>query len=137
LIVVDASVWISSWLADDVNHLASDAWLERQVRAAEQITVPALFLAEVGGAIARRTGDVRSAQQAVDDILDSGLVRLISVDEGLARAAAGLAVRLRLRGSDATYVATAQRFGIPLVTWDREQRERAAAVIETLTPAES
>jgi predicted nucleic acid-binding protein len=123
LIAVDASVWVSSWLADDVNHLASDAWLERQVRAAEQITAPALFLAEVGGALARRSGDLRFAQMAVEDILDSGLVRLISVDEVLARAAAELAGRLRLRGSDATYVATAQRFGFPLVTWDRGQRQ--------------
>lgn len=42
-----------------------------------------------------------------------------------------------LRGADAVYVAVARRAGCTLVTLDREQRERAAPVVRTLTPAEA
>jgi predicted nucleic acid-binding protein len=53
----------------------------------------------------------------------------VPVDHGLADAAAALAARLRLRGADATYVAVASRLGVPLVTWDDKQRQRAASLV--------
>lgn len=43
----------------------------------------------------------------------------------------------RLRGADAVYTAVAERFGSLLVTLDREQRERAAPLVGTRTPAEA
>jgi predicted nucleic acid-binding protein len=57
------------------------------------------------------------------------------VDESLAREAAELAARLRLRGADAVYVAVARKLDLPLVTWDAEQRERGGAAIVVRTPA--
>jgi predicted nucleic acid-binding protein len=56
------------------------------------------------------------------------------VDHRLGRASAELAVRLRLRGADAVYVAVAAHLKIPLVTLDTEQRERAKGLIEVKTP---
>ena len=44
---------------------------------------------------------------------------------------------LRLRGADATYVAVAQRLDLPLITWDREQLERASRLITVRSPVES
>jgi predicted nucleic acid-binding protein len=41
---------------------------------------------------------------------------------------------LPLKGSDAVYVALAERMGIPLITWDNEQLARGAAVIDVRTP---
>ena len=58
------------------------------------------------------------------------------VDAELALPAAELASELRLRGADAVYVAMTHRLGVPLVTWDREQLERAAVRIEARTPDE-
>jgi hypothetical protein len=39
-----------------------------------------------------------------------------------------------LRGADACYVAIAAAFDIPLVSWDAQQLERAAAVIKAYAP---
>jgi predicted nucleic acid-binding protein len=44
---------------------------------------------------------------------------------------------MRLRGADAVYVALARRLGMPLVTWDAEQRERAKPVVRVVTPEEA
>ena len=62
---------------------------------------------------------------------------LIAVDLLLAQQAAEIAAQYRLRGSDAVYAAVAVRFGSTLVTLDREQRERAQAVIPTRFPTEA
>ncbi len=61
-------------------------------------------------------------------------LRLVPVDHRLGRASADLAVRLKLRGADAVYVAVASHLKIPLVTLDAEQRERAKDLIEVRTP---
>jgi predicted nucleic acid-binding protein len=52
----------------------------------------------------------------------------------LAQRAASLAARLALGGADAVYVALAARLRLPLISWDRDQRARAAGVIEVVAP---
>ncbi len=132
--VVDASVIVSHLVPHDVHHEASRAWLTRHVTDGGLVIAPALLLPEISGAVARRTGVPGLAQRAVDAVLRLPGLRLIPVDELLARSAAVLAGRLRLRGADAVYIAAAATLRLPLMTWDVEQRERAAEVIEVLAP---
>jgi predicted nucleic acid-binding protein len=96
---------------------------------------PSLLLAEVGGALARRTGQAGLAEQIVADLLADPTVELVPLDQGLAVRAARDAIAFGLRGADATYVAVARAFNVPLVTWDREQAARTAGAIRTHTPA--
>ncbi len=132
--IVDASVVVSRLVLHDVHHEASRRWLARHVAGGGLVIAPALLLPEVAGAVARRTGKPRLARRAVEAVLRLPGLRLIPVDEALARTAARLAGRLRLRGADALYVATAADLGLALVTWDTEQRERAARLVEVLVP---
>ena len=134
--VVDASVVVSHLVPHDMHHAASRAWLTRHVSDGRLVIAPALLLPEIAGAIARRTGVPRLAERAVEAVLRLPGLRLVPVDDVLARSAAGLAGRLRLRGADAIYIATAATLRQPLVTWDVEQRERAARVIVVLAPGE-
>ena len=61
-------------------------------------------------------------------------LRLVVVDEAVARLAAKLAGANRIRGTDSLYVAMAQRAGFTLVTWDREQLQRGGTVAAAITP---
>jgi predicted nucleic acid-binding protein len=70
-----------------------------------------------------------------DGLIGFGLF-LETVDEDLARESARLAIDLGLRGSDAVYVAVALRHSYTLVSWDREQRERARSVVDVASPAD-
>lgn len=133
--VVDASVVASRLVPHDVHHETTRRWLTRHVEGGGLLVVPALLLPEVAGAVARRTGDPRLARRAVDAVLRVPGLRLVPVDEVLARMAAGLAGRLRVRGADAVYVALAAALRLPLVTWDVEQCDRAARLVPVLTPA--
>lgn len=136
MIVTDASVWVSHLIAQEIHHTASRNWLTAMVSNNKIIAVPALLLAEVGGAIARRTGDGKLGHQAVSHILSTPNLRLVYTNSDLGMAAASLAAEQRLRGADALYVAVAHRLNIPLVSWDQEQIGRASGVVSAYTPDE-
>ena len=135
--VVDASVWVSRFVASDANHEASRRWLGERVTNGDQIAAPALALAEIAGAVARRTGRSELGSRAMSLVHRLPNVRLVSVDMELAVLGAEAAAELRLRGADALYVALARRLDAPLVTWDQEQRVRSQAAIAVLAPAEA
>ena len=132
--VVDASVWVSRLIPNDVQHEPSYNWLEGTINRGELVVAPALLLAEVAGAVSRRTGQPELAERAVDLLEQLPNSRLVAIDPQLARHAAVLAGHHRLRGSDALYVALAQHLGFTLVTWDREQAERGSAATSVVTP---
>ena len=132
--VVDASVWVSRLVASDINHTASHKWLEAHVAGGGLMVVPVIVLAEVGGAISRRSGQPRLGRQAIESLLRLRALRLVAVNRALGEAAAHLAADLALRGADVTYVALAQQLSLPLVTWDSEQLARAAKIVVAYTP---
>jgi len=132
--VVDASVVVSRLVPHDVHHEASRRWLTQHIAGGGLLIAPTLLLAEVAGAVARRTGKPRLAQRAVAAVLRLPALRLLPVDEILARAASSLAGQFRVRGADAIYIAAAAALRVPLATWDLEQRERAAHIVDVFVP---
>lgn len=131
---VDASVFLNAFLANEPGHASSFRFLARLRDHAIPIVVPTLLLPEVAAAIARGQADAVLAQQFAAAIERLPHLVLIPLDTTLSRQAADVAAEHRLRGSDAVYVAVALRFGSILVTRDREQRERVAAVLSTCSP---
>jgi predicted nucleic acid-binding protein len=134
--VVDASVLVSRFLPEDAFHEISSRWLDERSERLEGIFVPSTLPAEVGGALARRTGQIERAAALARGLFHHPSIRVVAVDAELGQEAATLAAELRLRGADAVYVALARRLGMPLVTWDAEQRERARSAVRVATPEE-
>lgn len=132
--VVDASVWVGRYVPGDRFHRASRSWLAAALASGELLVLPSLALVEVAGALARRTGSDGSARRAAALIAQLPGVRVVPLDPSLTEAAVELAARCRLRGADAVYVGLAAGLGVPLVTWDDEQRRRAGTAIQTFTP---
>jgi predicted nucleic acid-binding protein len=134
--VLDASVVVSRLVPQDAHHVASRRWMVQHVAHGGLLIAPALLLPEVAAAIARRTGKPRLASRALAAVLRLPGLRLVVVDDVLARKAASLASQLRLRGADAVYIAAAVALRVPLVTWDVEQRDRAIPLVEVFAPGE-
>lgn len=133
-VVADASVFVSVLLPEDSHHASSRSWLRRHLLEGTVLAAPIFLLTEVGGAIARRTGEPDLGHRAVAQLQRLPVLRIVPVDRRLGLLATELAVDLRLRGADAVYVAVAAELEIPLVSWDDEQRERAAARISVRRP---
>ena len=125
-IVVDASLWVARLVPQDAFHTKVRTWMDVSRAEETEFLAPALLLAEVAGAIARRTGEADLAGRAVEYLENLPGLRLVEMDRRLLDQAAHLAAELGLRGADSTYVAVARRLNIPLATLDSDQRERAS-----------
>lgn len=132
--VVDASVWVSLFVLEDVNHLPSLAWYKSYTTQDGRFVLPALALTEVAGAIARRMGRPRMGKRVVQQLLETPHITIMPISQELAMSSAYIAADLRLRGADAVYVAVANQLGAPLITWDKEQMERSADHITAWSP---
>ncbi len=131
--VVDASVWVAHFVADDAFHNKSRKWLEKALEDGEDIFFPVVALAEVASAITRVTRDEKLALTTVTAML-SGLYSAIPIDDNLGLKSAKVATQCRLRGFDAIYAALAQSFDQTLITLDKELAERASSIVKTLIP---
>ena len=136
MFTIDASVWVNADSPAEPHQPDSRALLDLLFARGLSIVVPTLLPAELAGAIARTRGDSALAEEMATALLALPTVRWIALDDALARRAAELAARHRLRGADAVYAAVALTHGCELVSLDREHLTRLAAVVPTLTPAD-
>ena len=127
---------MSLYATDDVNHVATKAWFELVSSAGEELVAPTFVLVEVAAAMARRTREPEDGRGAAARLRATPSLVLVPTPDDLLEQATELAASLLLRAGDALYVEVAARLGIRLVTWDREQATRCAAVVETATPAQ-
>ncbi len=133
--VADASVMVAVLYPQDPFHQVSRTWFDRHLQAGNHLAAPLLLMSEVAGVIRRETGDAVLARQAVQWLYDLPELQRYPLDEALAHLAADAAVDLALRGADAVYVALAAQLQLPLVTWDRQQRERGGQRIIAREPS--
>ena len=100
-VVVDASVLVGALVPHDPHYIASRRWLNRWSADGTRLCAPVLILAEVVGAVARRTGDPARGNRALGRIQRIPRLRLVLPDEKWGIDAANIAATLSLRGADA------------------------------------
>ena len=132
--VPDASVVVSMLTVADVNHRVSARWFQAWEATGGPFDVAPILLIEVAAVIARLTGSPLEGYRAVRTLRRVPRLRFVDLDDVLHARAIRFAADLHLRGADAVYVATAHLLGVPLVTWDDQQMQRAAAVIDVRKP---
>ena len=131
--VVDASVLVAYYYQDDTGHDAARDWFRARPRDRTSLRAPAIVLSEVSGAIARRAGrDMGVLVQT--QLMQPGFLDVHPIGPVLASRASGIAVRLRLKGCDAIYVALAEELGEELITLDAEQIRRGGQVVRVARP---
>ena len=133
MIVVDASVAVKAYLAEDGSDAAT-ALLAAETR----LLAPELIRLEVTAALCRR---VRKQELQADDArvridhwlgqLRNGLIAL-SPDQDVLADAVALSLDLRHPVQDCLYLAVARRFEVPLVTADRAFVDRVSSVYPTV-----
>ncbi len=134
--VVDASVYVALINAHEEAHADAWAWLREAHSGGEEIAAPVILLTEVAAAISRGLDEPTLAWRAVRQILSRNVVELVPITTKLAERAADVAIYHRIRGADALYVALAEHRQDYLVTLDRQQLERGAAMVTTHRPGD-
>ena len=128
MLTVDASIWIAVYDPRDLFYQESTRFLTIAAERRLSLYGPAFVLVEVGCAVARRMLNVQEGRKAVEQLNTYPLLTLLPTNERLLSTAIDLGIRYRVRGADALYVATAALANAPLVTWDAELIQRAAAI---------
>ena len=136
LLTIDSSVFVSAARPSEIGNAESTAFLTWVRNTRPRLFLPTLVLAEVAAALSRTGSEPGLAQQYAMAVGQLPNTVMVALDEGLARQSAALGAQHRLRGADAVYLASAALFAAELVTLDREQLERGAAIAQTLTPAD-
>jgi predicted nucleic acid-binding protein len=132
--VIDASVYVALIHANESEHAKCWAWFEQARAADESIVAPVILLSEVAAALTRGIGDPALACRVVRQLARSEVIQLIPVTLAVAERAALIAAEHRIRGCDAVYVALAAQLSDTLVTLDRQQLEREAALVTVRAP---
>ena len=132
--VIDASVYITLMNAHEKHHASCWTWFESAQDEGDTIVAPVILLAEVSAALSRGVGDIELAHRVLEQLKRSGVIELVPVTLTLAERAAMIAADHRIRGCDALYVALAYELEEPLITLDRQQLERAAAIVTVREP---
>jgi predicted nucleic acid-binding protein len=132
-LVLDASVAIAALRPHEPGYAAARGRVLRLMINTDTAVLPALFIVEVRGALARLGFDRATSEHLVEE-LSREPHEVVTLGPLAAKAAAAVAARRKLRGSDACYVWLARREAIPLCTLDAEMAARGKAVCTILEP---
>ncbi len=133
--IVDANVWVSAFIREDVFHRRSRLWFRSMSESGVTTAVPSFGLVEVAGAIARIQNSPQRGLRVARWIAASPAIQIIPMQPVLVEKAIELASNYQLRGADAVYVAAAYELGVSLVTWDAEMLARALGIVDVVQPA--
>lgn len=130
-LVVDASVWVAAADATDGWSESSRAFLSLAVEQEFPISLPEMAKLEIACALARRLRDAARGRSLADQMLNSPLVTVYSLNRAMLRQAVQVGTRGFLRSGDALYAALADWLGGEVVSWDGELIRRAGAFTPT------
>lgn len=129
-LTVDSSVIISSLLKNESRHKEAFAIWENILKGKSFAIMPLSILVEVVAAIRRRTGSVELAAEIKKELIGTGNISFVILDDKAAIEAADIAAKTGLRGMDAIVVQVAKEFGAELISFDEEMLEKAMAVLK-------
>lgn len=133
---VDSSVLAAATLSHERNSYGARRLMRMLTANEVELVVPALLIPEVMSALQRNRFPLARIRQLILAYRASQMI-ITPVDVELADEAGEIALLQGTKGSDSVFLALARLLAIPLVTLDREQRERAPADVEVFTPEEA
>ena len=134
---IDASILTNALNSREQGSQESQKFLARVEQENCEIICPTLLIPEVAAALSRALADHKKGMAFAMAVRDLPNLRLVSLDDSLAVAAAELAARHRLRGADAVYAAVAKQYQTTLITNDRQQLERLSGVLPVKRPVQA
>jgi len=133
-LVIDASVWVSAFVASDVHHAQADQLLETCLALRAKVIVPEIVLLEVAAGVARFLRHDGTGQVAAKKVERFPGIKMLRCKAFLNKSIT-VATRHFLRAADALYVTVARVSKTTLVTLDDEMLQRASAAATVSTPA--
>jgi uncharacterized protein len=139
IVYFDTSAFFKLFLPELGSDLAYDLWKQADAMVSSRLLYPE---ARAAAAAAHRAGRVQARRlRATVERIEAlhAALRVVAVDDELARSAGDLAERHALLGYDALHLASALAIDVPgelvVATWDRELAAAAIAEGRSVVPA--
>ena len=133
-LVVDSNIFISSLDPKDVFHSECYPIFERILAFEIEALCPALVLVETTCAIRRRTNNEDAARLVYKNLSALPSINWFDITLAVAERACLLGAMTGLKGGDALVLQVAEEFGVPMLTKDKEMKDKAPAGMIVFQP---
>jgi predicted nucleic acid-binding protein len=133
-LVVDSNIFISSLDPKDIFHPECYPIFERIVNFEIEALCPVLVLVETTCVIRRRTNSEDAARNVYKSLSSLPSINWFDITLAVAERACLLGARTGLKGGDAIVLQVAEEYGIPLLSKDKEMKDKAPAGILIFEP---
>ena len=135
-LVVDSNIFVSSLDPKDIFHSECYPVFERILAFEIEALCPALVLVETTCVIRRRTSSEDAARLVYKNLSALPSINWFDITLAVAERACVLGAMTGLKGGDALVLQVAEEFGVPLLTKDKEIKDKAPAGLIVLQPDE-
>lgn len=132
---VDASVIISAARGQESRSEDSKAFLDSIKETEINIFLPESAVAEIASGLIRATKNENFSREFIYALKNLPNFSFVPVDGSLIDLAVDVIFYTGLRSADAIYVALARKYGLTLITLDREQLARGGKIVEVREPS--
>lgn len=133
-LVIDSNILISSLDPKDCFHAECYPIFKMILNFDIEGLCPALVLIETTCVLRRRTNDEDVAAAVYRNLARLPSLNWLDITLDVAERASMLGVKTGLRGGDAIVLQVAEQYGIPLLTKDKEMKEKAPKGILVFEP---
>jgi len=133
-LVIDSNIFVSSLDPKDMFHSECYPIFEKMLNLEIEALCPALVLVETTCVLRRRTNSEEIVRRIYKNLALLPSVNWLDITLDAAERACMLGVKTGLRGGDAIVLQVAEQYSIPLLTKDKEMKEKAPKSILVLDP---
>ena len=135
-IVVDSCIFISSLDRNDIFHSECYPIFGKIVNLEIDALCPAIVLAETICALRRKTNSEEIALRVYRNLAFLPGIKWLDISINAVERACFLGVKTGLKGGDAIVLQVAEQYNIPLLTKDKEIKEKSPKHILVFDPTE-
>jgi predicted nucleic acid-binding protein len=135
-LVVDSNIFVSSLDPKDIFHNECNKIFNKLLTCELEALCPALVLVETICVIRRRTNNYLLAIKVYQNLLKIPSINWLDITIDVAISACMLGSLTGLKGGDALVLQVAEQYGIPLLTKDKEIKEKSPGEILIFEPAD-
>jgi len=135
-LVIDSNVFVSGLDPRDKFHAECYPIIEKILTFEIEALCPALVLVEVVCVLRRRTNSETLAIAVYKNLSQLPAINWLDINLEVVQRASLLGAKTGLKGADTIVLQVAEQYGIPLLTKDKEIKQKAPKEILVLEPSE-
>jgi len=135
-LVIDSNILVSCLDLKDIFHAECYPVLEKMMSLEIEALCPSLVLVEVTCVLRRRTNSEELAIAVYKNLAQLPAINWLDITLEVAERACMLGSQTGLKGGDAIVLQVSEQYGIPLLTKDKEIKQKAPKGIIVCEPSE-